>query len=147
MLVTEITQDEMVVDALSKIDQIDLSPINKKLMFDAPEIWTAKRIQEAEITYRRFLAMHLIYPYEILVPNKILDRYWHQHILDTQKYAKDCQKVFGFFLHHDPYFGIGGDEDRKRNSDAFAKTQQLWNKSFSTPLLGPSNPCSSTDCR
>ena len=34
------------------------------------------------------------------VPTIDIDLFWHQHILDTRAYAKDCQKVFGQFLHH-----------------------------------------------
>lgn len=27
---------------------------------------------------------------------------WHAHILFTQKYAADCDRIFGSFLHHFP---------------------------------------------
>jgi hypothetical protein len=134
-------------DALAVVGQIDFSPINAKLQYEKPSFWDDETIVEAEANYRRFLALHLLHPLETLVPNKMLDEYWHQHILDTRKYATDCETIFGTFLHHDPYFGIEGEEDRQQNLEAFAVTQQLWEEAFGVPLLGVSNPCSSTDCR
>ena len=73
--------------------------------------------------------------------------WYHPCKPDTRKYAADCETVFGFFLHHDPYFGISGEEDRLRNLEAFAATQVLWEEAFGVPLLGEPNPCSTTDCR
>ncbi len=133
--------------ALATVRLIDLSPISEKLRHGNPVRWTRAVLAEAETNYRRFLALHLMHPAESLVPNEILDEYWHQHILDTRKYAADCETVFGFFLHHDPYFGIGGEEDRLRNLEAFAATQVFWEEAFGVPLLGEPNPCSTTDCR
>ena len=88
-----------------------------------------------------------MHPIATLVPNKIIDTYWHQHILDTRKYADDCQTILGFFLHHDPYFGLADDDERSLNLAAFAHTQQLWLEAFGEPMLGDANPCSTTDCR
>src|SRR4051794_12962763 len=86
--------------ALAKVSQIDLSPINEKLQNDNPTRWIDEAISEAEANYRRFLALNLLHPTETLSVNKTLDEYWHAHILDTRKYAADCEMVFGFFLHH-----------------------------------------------
>lgn len=35
-------------------------------------------------------------------PNQDVDDFWHQHILNTKMYLKDCEYLFGFILHHDP---------------------------------------------
>ena len=94
-----------VAAALERIGQIDLSKIGKKLHYDDPVYWSYERIAEAEIAYRRFLALNLLYPGETLAVNRIIDEYWHNHILDTLKYAQDCDLIFGSFLHHYPYFG------------------------------------------
>lgn len=133
--------------ALAATRLIDLAPISQKLWHGNPIRWTRAILAEAETNYRRFLALHLMHPTESLVPNELLDEYWHQHILDTRKYAADCESVFGFFLHHDPYFGLGSEEERQRNLEAFATTQSLWEEAFGVPLLGEPNPCSTTDCR
>ena len=134
-------------DALEVVSRINLSPINAKLQYEDPVLWSDEAVAVAEVNYRRFLALHLMHPLATLVPNKILDEYWHHHILDTRKYDADCKTIFGSFLHHDPYFGIEGEEDRQMNIEAFTLTQQLWEEAFGLPLLGKSNPCSTTDCR
>ena len=127
-----------VAAALAAVSQIDLTPINKKLQHENPSRWTDETLFEAETNYRRFLALNLLHPSESLSVNEMLDDYWHQHILDTRKYAADCEKVFGFFLHHYPYFGIEGEEDWAQNLEAFAKTRRLWNEAFGVALVAKS---------
>lgn len=124
-----------VVAALEKALKIDLSPINKVLQHENPGLWTDERIAATEANYRRLLALNILHPSETHVVNKLIDDYWHQHILDTRKYAEDCQTLFGKFLHHDPYFGINGPEDLQRNRDGFAITQQLWEETFRVPMV------------
>lgn len=133
--------------AWSKVEQIDLTPISRKLLLEKTAQWTAESVANAEKLYRRFLVLHAVFPFENLVPTKVLDEYWHQHILDTRKYAQDCEFLFGEFLHHDPYFGIAGEDDRLMNQKAFAWTQSLWESVFGEALIGDANPCKSTDCR
>jgi hypothetical protein len=129
---------EAVTAALRAVSQIDLSPINEKLQYDNPVLWSDETIAQTEVDYRRFLALNLLYPSKTLVVNKNLDDYWHQHILDTHKYAADCDKLFGSFLHHYPYFGMKDDEDGERLLEAFAVTQQLWEEAFGVSLAGES---------
>ena len=133
--------------AWNMVEKIDLAPINRKLMLENSVLWTVESVALAENLYRRFLVLHAVFPSEDLVPTKVLDGYWHQHILDTKKYAQDCEFLFGEFLHHDPYFGINGEDDRLMNQKAFAWTQSLWESVFGEALLGEANPCKSTDCR
>ena len=52
--------------------------------------------------YRKFLALHLAYPDADIVPCKLVDDIWHQHILDTCAYREDCDVIFGRFLDHFP---------------------------------------------
>lgn len=60
----------------------------------------------------------------------MIDDFWHLHILDTQKYAEDCQVIFGYFLHHFPYFGMRGEEDAKNLSDSWEETCNLYQNRF-----------------
>jgi hypothetical protein len=129
------SSDPRIAEAMEKVNQIDLSSINKLLQYDNPAFWTDETVADTEASYRRLLVLNLLYPSETLVVNKILDDYWHQHILDTHKYHEDCQTIFGYFLHHDPYFGINGEEDRQRNREGFASTQQLWEETFDEPMI------------
>ena len=122
-------------EALIRVSQIDLSPVSRVLKYEKPEFWTDEVLAETEASYRNLLVLNLLYPDRDIVVNKILDDYWHQHILDTRKYAEDCEMVFGHFLHHDPYFGISGDEDLQANREAFGATQALWQEVFGTPMI------------
>jgi hypothetical protein len=86
-----------------------------------------------EIEYRRFLALHLAYPGADIVPCKLVDQIWHQHILDTRAYTRDCDAVFGEFLHHFPYFGMNGPEDAQALHDAYAWTLARYREAFGEP--------------
>src|SRR5579871_126327 len=71
--------------------------------------WTRERADAAREEYVRFLTLLQMRPGFMLVPwldaegRDDLDQFWHQHILDTQKYAKDCKAVFGRMIHHNPH--------------------------------------------
>src|SRR4051812_46443815 len=91
--------------------EVDLSPIFFKMQCEGETLNGAEiNFDVAERVYRQFLTLHTGYPERIHVPSELIDLIWHYHILDTHKYAEDCQRIFGRFLHHDPYFGIGSDE-------------------------------------
>ena len=87
---------------------LDLTPIKMKLMHvQSGEGWSALRADAVEAEYRRFLFLMKKYPDAEASPTVDVDTFWHYHILDTQKYAVDCEALFGYFLHHYPYVGIG----------------------------------------
>lgn len=129
-----------VAAALRRVGEVDLSRISRKLQYDDPDYWTDERIARAEETYRRFLALNLLYPSETLAVNRMLDDYWHAHILDTKKYAEDCDAIFGSMLHHYPYFGLPGEEDEGEHFVAFGVTQEIWEKAFGAPMVRESTP-------
>jgi len=133
--------------AMARIAELDLAPVSEKLRTSDPERWSTESVRDVEEKYRRFLAIHLVHPGETFVPNKILDEYWHQHILDTHRYAQHCDELFGSMLHHDPYFGLRDAAELKANGAAFQHLKSLWEIYFGEHLLGESNPCSSSDCR
>jgi hypothetical protein len=64
--------------------------------------WDPARRTAAEAGYRRFLALKYVCPTASLRPSDDVDEIWHQHILNTRQYAKDCSGLFGGFLHHQP---------------------------------------------
>jgi hypothetical protein len=47
------------------------------------------------------------------------------HILDTKKYAEDCDRSFGGFFHHFPYFGMRSEIDSANLIEAHSRTQEL----------------------
>jgi hypothetical protein len=86
----------------------------------------------AEREYRRFLTLKRLYPSMEFVPSKLVDAFWHAHILDTRSYHQDCQTVFGYYLHHYPYFGIHDEDDRQALETAFSETQRIYELHFGT---------------
>jgi hypothetical protein len=144
---TMMTETTLQKEGMGLVD-IDLRPILFKIQCENASLdGEPIDLEAAELAYRRFLTLHLRYPGRTLVPSALIDLVWHYHILDTKKYWEDCQRIFGYFLHHDPYFGIGSEESRKKNQEAWAETQALWEKEFGEPLIGPAHRCSAKDCR
>lgn len=115
------------------IDTMDLGPIRFKLMDKTDGAgWPPALVDKTEVWYRRFLFLNakLRGSGRAVVPNKLIDTFWHYHILDTQKYAEDCEKTFGYFLHHFPYFGMRGAADAAELNVAFADTLTLFQTEF-----------------
>lgn len=118
---------------LSSIAAIDFTMVKMKLM-DTEEGagWTANYTDRVELEYRRYLALSRNYPDKAVVPSKVVDTFWHFHILDTQAYVDDCDKVFGYFLHHYPYFGMRGEQDAQALGSAYDETLALYEAHFGT---------------
>ena len=88
---------------LAGIDTLDLEAIKLKLRHDEDgHGWTGEHANRIELAYRRFLMLLAKYPQLQMAPTRDIDAFWHTHILDTRKYAADCQRVFGGFVHHQP---------------------------------------------
>ena len=111
---------------------LDLEPICIKTMgAEEGYGWSKEYALKIAGEYRRYLALCLQGgESKPAVPCKAVDKLWHMHILDTQKYADDCEKMFGYFLHHFPYFGMRGDDDMKNLEDSFAKTLSDYREAF-----------------
>lgn len=142
-----------VQDALNQLCDLDLSMVRRKLA-DPHEGqgWGAPELDLAEQEYRRFLALHLMYPNEAIVPCGLVDEIWHQHILDTRAYAEDCERIFGSFLHHFPYFGMRSDVDALQLISAYENTIETYQRAFGAPPEGVWRPndskgCSRTNCK
>lgn len=108
----------------AKIDAIDLTQAIQRLR-DAKlgKGWTAKKARMVERKYRNFLK--LIATGMRVVPTLSVDEMWHLHILDSRNYMRDCQNIFGKYIHHDPY-GLSTSE----LTDGFAQTCQAYRDAF-----------------
>jgi len=121
--------------SLAAIRQLDLDPIKLKLM-DAEQGhgWSREYADNMELAYRRYLTLLVKHPEITIAPTKDIDKFWHAHILDTLKYAEDCQVVFGKFLHHFPYYGMRGVSDAKASAEASSAMARLYQQEFGEPL-------------
>ena len=115
----------------NKISELDLDPIKVKLMHkESGEAWSRLQVDAVEFEYRRFLHLLKLFPEEQVAPRFDVDIFWHYHILDTMKYAADCEQMFGYFLHHFPYSGLGGEEDEADHHRTGTRTQELYEATF-----------------
>ena len=113
---------------------------------------THDELDLAEQEYRRFLALHLVFPEADIVPCKLVDTIWHQHILDTRAYHADCNVIFGDYLHHFPYFGMRGDGDAQALADAYRETLRRYRDAFGEPpesiwIASDASSCKRTACK
>ncbi len=118
-----------------QIAQLDLDPIKVKLMHkESGEGWSLAYATMVEGEYRRFLCLMKLYPNEPMAPLFDVDIFWHYHILDTVKYAADCEAVFGYFLHHFPYLGLRGEDDEAAHHQVGARMKELYETTFGAGL-------------
>ncbi|MBA3828992.1 MAG: glycine-rich domain-containing protein-like [Taibaiella sp.] len=130
------------------IELIDFSMIKLKLQDEEEGVgWTKEECNSAEEEYKKFLLLKRTYPKKEIVPHKEIDVFWHQHILDTAKYAEDCENIFGYFLHHYPYFGMNGEQDKQDLVDAFEETKLLYKRHFHKDYIGMAPKCKAPKCR
>ena len=115
----------------SKIEILDLEPIMVKIMDKDEGLgWSLVYTKTVTEEYRRYLTMCLENPESAIVPAKPIDEFWHFHILDTLKYQEDCENIFGYFLHHFPYFGMRGEEDKNNLDNAWEETLLTYKNTF-----------------
>jgi len=142
---------------LESIQNLDLLKVKLKLSRPShgSDGWTSEQVEEAEKWYKRFLALIHLRPGKQRVPNGVVDEFWHQHMLDSRAYFKDSDAIFGRYLHHNPYFGIGAEigkgDDRQHHQKCYDETKndlcELFNEDF-TVLEGlfPNMASQGFDC-
>ncbi|MDP3793516.1 MAG: hypothetical protein Q8R07_02060 [Candidatus Uhrbacteria bacterium] len=122
--------------------RLDLEPIIFKLTHSGEgHGWTREKAERIAPIYKRFLFL-TVTAGEPIVPTLDIDDFWHAHILDTRKYMADCDKIFGFYLHHFPYFGLRGDIDAANLRHAAERTRTLYLEHYGESYL----PGEATNC-
>ena len=118
------------------IADLNLDAIKVKLMHrESGEGWSLEKANAVEFEYRRFLILMKQFPEEETAPLMDVDTFWHYHILDTLKYAADCEQVFGYFLHHFPYIGLRGEDDEAAHQRVGERMKQLYEQTFGEDYL------------
>jgi hypothetical protein len=126
----ELSQNTFINGIHSYVETLNFEQLKWKLSESDEAEMTKEECALAEQEYRRYLTLKLLYPKDSLVPNKLVDKFWHAHILDTRSYRNDCDSVFGFYLDHFPYFGIYGKDDHQNLEAAFEKTKASYERHF-----------------
>jgi hypothetical protein len=135
-LVITTIQASVAANSADLLQTLDLNSVRDALM--EKQGWSLERADAARLEYVRFLTLLQSKPGFMLVPwlttegQDDLDQFWHQHILDTAKYAADCHRLFGRIIHHNPHVVRGSSLE----TDAVAKTQRLYARTFGTGTYG-----------
>lgn len=124
-------------EVIAAIQALDLESVKVRAM--DPELgegWTREYADSVALAYKHFLiiAVKNQESAEEILPSKDVDEFWHTHILQTMKYADDCQKVFGTFLHHNPHIGKLSEGDLRHRDELAEKTKRFYETEF-----GPQN--------
>jgi hypothetical protein len=139
--------DALLRDALDRVGQLDFTMLKRKMIEERN--WTSEFCEEVESLYRRFLALNARYPGRKICPTGPIDTFWHGHILDTRAYTRDCEIVFGEYLHHFPYFGMRGPDDQLALENTFRESVELFITHFGIdPTAGDilARGCSAQRC-
>src|SRR5712692_6979251 len=118
---------------IAAIQEIDLETVKIRVMDPVRgEGWTREYADSIEVAYKTYLTMLAKHPddAEDILLSEDVDEFWHTHILQTMKYAEDCQNVFGNFLHHEPHVGEVTSEDLERRDAQAEKTQRLYEREY-----------------
>lgn len=144
--ITQIFENQSIF--MEDINQLNFNMLKLKLQdVDEGEGWSFDMCESIEVEYKRFLSLKRAYPELDIVPNGPVDIFWHRHILDTEAYYKDCEAVFGYFLHHYPYFGMNGEDDAQNLNNAFEQTKELYEYHFGESFVGEAKRCTAPKCR
>lgn len=93
--------------------------------------WTLEDATYCAKLYKEFLWLQKKHYPEPLVPTREIDEFWHNHILYTKTYFRDCMNIFGHYLHHEP---AAPQEDKTKLVNAYLKTKQFYLEEFHRPL-------------
>jgi len=120
------------VDASVRFDrfcnELDLDVVTKRVSEEHPD-WTKERLNTAEQEYRKWLFLCTIKPSGVCLGmgatpgSKDVDEVWHAHILFTRKYQADCQRLCGYFVHHEPTLET---DDPKTGVNNYRTTLKLY---------------------
>ncbi len=122
MNLTEKRRDDMAFNAALK--NLDLTNVVARVQEEVG--LSDSDAKRAEELYRQYLTLCHKYPDIKVVPPKLADKVWHEHITNTRKYAADCNDLFGQFIHHQP--------SRNSMEAEFEQTKELYQKEFSIDL-------------
>lgn len=92
------------VAALKRIDDEDYSLVVYKTRKDFLErgiVRDEEFYKDGITSLKQYYSTTIFDPYNMHAVSDDLDRFWHQHVIDTARYAMLCSDIKGF-MHHDP---------------------------------------------
>jgi len=103
--------------------------------------------EESELAieeYKRFLTLKQDNPEVSMAPTNLMDEVWHFHILDTKRYAADCERLFGRLFHHSPSYGPHESTERQASlAESFERMSSLYLERYGHDPITRMGSCSS----
>jgi hypothetical protein len=100
-MTSTLTMSRSAQPASANLPTFDLTLVRNHIAREHTEL-DAQTVHRAEYEYRKFLLECKKSSGRHIVPGRLVDEFWHAHILHTKLYAEDCMTYFGYFLHHAP---------------------------------------------
>lgn len=118
--------------AQTYLEQLDLNYIVETMCAEHYPLprWTREDALQCCQKYKNFLLLQKKNPKNLLVPTKQIDEFWHNHILYTQNYFKDCLNIFGHYFHHVP---ANPNDDQQQLIADYLQTKVLYLAEFHEP--------------
>lgn len=131
--ILSISKSVSVEEARAYIDQIDFGYIIDVMCGERYPLprWTLADAVYCCQLYKNFLLLLKKHIPDPLVPTREIDEFWHNHILYTRNYLRDCLHIFGHYLHHEP---ASPQENPQKLVNEFINTKQLYLEEFNQPM-------------
>lgn len=113
--------------------ELDLTFELKRLQ--AEQGWSFDVCLAVRDEYIRFLILTRDFENSYIIPSVMIDKLWHIHLLGTAKYAADCDRLVGRFVHHQPTHGTSPStpEVQAQRDRAWNETLALYQRFFNQP--------------
>lgn len=87
-------------DREKAIDNFNLNFVLEKI--ENENTLNKEELPKIEIEFKKFMKLVLREDGPLAMLDKRVDEFWHSFILFTPQYQEFCEKVIGFFVHHQP---------------------------------------------
>lgn len=113
---------------IEKIQALDLSYLEERIIKEGKI--SRENVGNAIRRYKNFLSLMIKYPGQTIVPTEDIDEVWHNHILHTKEYTRDCEAIFKSYKHHSPFHDHEDESAREEMNQKYYKTAELYIKEF-----------------
>ncbi len=116
----------------NKIEGFEIDNFDSKMTFTdrlcRENGWKFEYAVRVVNEYKKFIYMICISDHP-LTPSDQVDQVWHLHLLYTKSYwVEFCEKTLGREIHHGPT--KGGNNEKVKFNDWYAKTKELYTRTF-----------------
>ena len=92
-------------DGVKRLDNEDFGPVIRKTCEHLQErgsVASDEMMQNGIMALKQYYLVALLDPLNAHAVSRIVDEFWHAHILHTREYSSFCEDFIGAFMHHVP---------------------------------------------